>query len=154
MATYTIASICTNIHETFEEIAEINRVFNYDEIPDSIPNMDLPLIMVYPNLISPMSGGSETQVFSFGGGSTKMAIKEFVFIADLFVKQRANFNESLIALVPLAQIVLDKVEAQPTRAPFGDEAISSFQFEGERSVINYGDADYDCVRYTISVRVF
>ena len=155
MVEYSLGSICTDIHTTLEGVAGIARVYNYNEIPDSIPNMDLPLFMVYPNLLSPFSGSSETQTFSFMGDSSKrVTIRDWVFVADLFVKQRAIFSESLALLATHVQSTLDVLDNQPGNAPFGTPAIKSFQYEGERVVINYSEADYDAMRFTITVRIF
>lgn len=155
MAEYTLGSICTDIHTTLEGVTGISKVYNYYEIPDSIPNMDLPLFMVYPNLLSPYSASSETQTFSFlGNTENRITIRDWVFIADLFVKQRAIFRESLALLATHVQSTLDILDTQPGQSPFGTPAIKSFQYEGERVVINYGDADYDAMRFTITVRIF
>lgn len=155
MAEYSIASINTSIVDTLSTATGIKRVQDLDEITTSIPNMDLPLLVVYPDSGAEVAQDSNTQQNTFGGGTSQKIIqREWTYICDLYVRQRSLLSLALPEFAQYTQAVIDVMDAQPTNALFGDPAIKSFQYTWERVTITWSNADYDASRLTINVRIY
>lgn len=158
MPTVTHKDICDGIRDTVGAAAGIKRVQSVDEITESIPEMDMPLLMVYPQAWGADTGG-ETQKSSFG--SSPLIQASPVYVADVYIPSKSGIAESFGVLVNVADEIDLLIEAQTTLPLFGvladdgiTKAIKSFQWTGERVTLEYASVNYDGIRYTFTMSIF
>lgn len=158
MAVYSIASINTAIEETLATATGIQRAQDLAEITDQIPDADMPLLQVYPDSWSG-AANSGTHQNTFGGkgtNTTSIKVREWTFIADIYVARHAVFGEAMVKLATIAAALQDVLDAQEVTPLFGDasEAIKSFQYSAERVTFEYSQAKYLGIRITLTLMMF
>jgi len=155
MATYDVKAINTAIATTFKSISAIETVQDLHQLTENIPDQDVPLVQVYPDGWGNVSTDSETQQITFGGGGVTRVIQhDWTHIADVYISKKSRFGEAMVAWAEISQAVMDKLDALDPDSPFGSQAIRSFQYDGERVVINSSNEDWLVCRITIVVRIF
>jgi len=148
----TIAQICDAIESTLGAATGITRSQSYDELTESIPTGDTPLLQVYPETVRANATG-ETDRSSFRGGVRQT---EIVILADLYAQQRRHMGEDMEALVDGIDAIIDVIEDQDTKSYFGLAGIQAFSWRGERVTFVYGDAQqpYVGMRFYFTLRIF
>lgn len=154
---FDLATINTAIESTLATAVGIKRSQDLDELTENIPEMDLPLLQVVPNNWSGASRSS-THVNSFAGrGTPAVAIQEKTWVYDVYVfiaPVGQRFNESTVKLITIAAAITEVLDAQQEVPLFGEEAIRSFQYQAERGVIPFSNAEYRGIHITLTVELF
>lgn len=157
MATVTHLAICDGIRTTLGAAAGIKRIQSVDEITESIPEGDMPLLMTYVQSWGADTGG-DTQKSSFG--SSPLIQSSPVYVADVYIPSKGSIAESFGVLVTIADQCDLLIEAQVGITLFGvldsasNAAIKSFSWSGERVTLEYADVNYPGIRYTFTMSIF
>lgn len=156
MATVTHLAICDGIRDTVGAAASIVRSQSVDEITESVPPGDMPLLMVYPQSWGADVGG-DTQKSTFTGSVIQSSP---VYHADIFIPKKGSIKDSFGLLVQVADECDLLIEAQKSPTLFGvldsasNPAIKSFGWTGERVTIEYAGENYAGIRYSFTLRIF
>lgn len=156
MATVTHEAICDGIRDTLNAEG-IKRVQSVDEITESIPEGDMPLLMTYPQSWGADTGG-DTHKSSFGGSPLIQASP--VYVADVYIPSKGSIAESFGLLVTIADQcdLLIEAQTEPTLFSVLDDAnnpaIKSFSWTGERVTLEYAGVNYPGIRYTFTMSIF
>lgn len=156
MATVTHLAICDGLRDTIGAAASIIRSQSVDEITESVPPGDTPLLMIYPQSWGADTGG-DTQKTTFSGSVIQSSP---VYNADIFIPKKGSIKESFGLLVQVADECDLLIEAQKSPTLFGildsanKPAIESFSWTGERVTIEYAGETYAGIRYTFTMSVF
>ncbi len=155
MATWTFTTLNTSIENTLATATGITRAQDLDEISESIPNADMPLLMVYPDNWASATD-SQTNKNTFGGVvDDPLQRKSIVFNVDVYIAQvGAKFSESMVSYATIAQAITDVLNAELLKPLFSDAAIENFTWSAERVVLNYSNVDYIGIRFTITLEIF
>ena len=136
--------LCSDIAETFREVANLNRVQDVDEITDTIPEGDMPLLMVYPATTEGDAFGG-TQMSSFGGGINRpVQVETCVIDVDIYIGRITGmpFQEAMDLLFQVWAAVKTIVRNQTVKPYFNNAQIQSFQWSMERGTLSFSGADY------------
>lgn len=152
MATWTLTTINTSIENTLATATGITRSQDLSELTENIPEMDLPLLMVYPQTIE-LVANSSTMKNTFGSSPAQQ--HKPLYHCDVYIAPVGGVLRDIIpTLVTTWQNVLDVFKAQ-TEAPFfGDSAIKAFSVTSERIILDYSQQSYHGIRFAITVTIF
>lgn len=156
MATVTHLAICDGIRDTIGVAASIKRKQSMDEITESVPEGDTPLLMVYNQSWGADTGG-DTHKSTFTGSVIQSSP---IYVADIFVPKKGSIAESFGLLVQIADECDLLIEAEKIPTLFGvldsasKPAIKSFSWTGERVTIEYAGTNYAGIRYTFTMSIF
>lgn len=156
MTLLNIEGICTSIATTFTTVADLNLVWNIDDILDNIPDGDMPILMVYPESTS-FDVGSSTQMTTFGGGSKRPVIQEETTIrADVYVAKVGGkpLREVLPLQTQLWDVLKTELSAQTVKPYFGNEQVKSFQPSMNRVLLPFSSYNYYGIQIDIVIREF
>lgn len=153
---FDLKTINTAIEETLAEATGITRAQDLAELTDNIPEMDLPVLQVAPITWSGASG-SGTHLNSFAGaGTDSVALqrKNWVYEVFVYVATKAMFAQGMVKMVEIAAALTEILDAQQKAPLFGQEAIRSYQYVAERSLLNYSDVDYHGFKITLTLELW
>lgn len=156
MSNFAFRPVITAIAAKLKPIKKIHRVQDVDQITESIPPADLPLLMIYPNSISGDTLGS-TQMSTFGGSANQIpvVVEDAIITCDIYIAQvGANLAESIKDLTEVFDDVLEVVRAETTQPYWGSDLIKSYQWDMERGIIEYAKVSYFTITLTLTIREF
>lgn len=154
MPIVTIGAICTSIHETMEEISDLEQVQNYNEITEGMNTY--PTLQVYwESIEADVNGDTSASTLCKGVSQT-----DIIFHLDLYARQRSQIAEGMQEVTDLSSLIHDKLQEQtecdspPNCVYFGNEAIRSYHWTASRVVFEYGTVLYPGARFILTVRIF
>jgi hypothetical protein len=156
MTVLNVEGVCTSIADTFAAVADVNLVWNIDEILDNIPDGDMPLLMVYPESTE-FDVGSGTQMTTFGGGAKRPVVQEETTIrADTYVSKVGGkpLREVLLLQTQLWDVLKSTLSAQTVKPYFGNEQIKSFQASMSRVIFPFSSYTFYGIQIDIVIREF
>lgn len=151
----TLTQINSAIHDTIaNNLTTIDYTQDYDDLTEGLANT--PLLQVYWNNLQFVSEGSSTDRRTFGGDSNKKPVrtKRYTFRADLYLDPRAMLDTVFSEMLPIVDEINDILEDQDQEPYFGLSGIKSYTFSCERGNIEYANASYPVVQWTIEIYVF
>jgi hypothetical protein len=159
MANVTLGAIVDAVEGVLDDATTLARSQTYDELTESIPPGDMPLLQVYPEGNPGVAVGGTTDRTSFGGG---VRVQQYVIHADYYARQRSHIDEDMKALVDGID-AMEAVLVTENLKPYfglsddaGNDAIESFNWSWSRVTFVYGDAQtpYVGARFVINVFVY
>lgn len=144
MTQLNVTDLCKNITETFRSIPELRTVYDIDQILDSIPPNDMPLLMVYPNETT-ADEQSGTQMTTFGGGAIRpIQVEGIVIACDVYIGTQGGLPvlDAITSMLKIWDAVNEKVRLQTIKPYFGDVQIKAFSWTLERSTLIYNQKPY------------
>jgi hypothetical protein len=156
MSIPTIAEICDavdiQIGEVLVTAGDLVRSESYDELSEGINDENV--LQVYPESIDPVAAGSETHKRTLGGSGGPVIHEAITVFADYYARQRSHIDEDMATLVAGIQAVREELKNQDCPTPFGLENVGSFQWSGNRVIIEYAGVQFMAWRWTLVFEVF
>jgi len=156
MTQLDVKTLCLNITETFRVVPELKVIQDINDITDSIPPGDMPLLMVYPNETEG-SSSSETQGKTFGGGANRpVQIEDTTISIDVYIGIAGGvpLRDILAQLIDVWNALNEIIRAQTIQPYFGDSQIKSFQWTMTRSELRFAGVPHYGISIDLSVREF
>lgn len=152
MATWTLTTINSSIEATLATATGLTTAQDIDELTENIPEMNMPLLMVYPEEVE-LAKGSGTMKNTFG--STPVQQHAPIYHADLYVSKVGGkpLKEAIPLLITTWDAVMDIFRAETERPFFDNSAIQSFHVTSKRSVLEYSNERYLGVRFVITIDI-
>lgn len=90
--------------------------------------------------------GSATHMNTLGGG---LKLRRIAVEIALLARPRNQVGEGLADLANYADDIMDKLEEQPAKTPFGLSGVHTFHWTGRQGIINYGGVDHVGAIFTL-----
>lgn len=125
----TIEQLCDAVATTLGAAASIVRTQSYDELTESYPPGDLPLMQVYPESgeQDPFSG--QTAQSSFRGVTR---VTEVLLHVDVPCRARSHLGLDMASVLSVVGEVVTILEAQKVKPYFGQDRIMGFRWQWQR----------------------
>ncbi len=147
MAIYSIGTLSKAIGTTLSAAASVQRLEQYDELTEGMP--DRGTLQVYPDQNLGTSFDSDTHKLTL---KTRHTIKEYVILADFYVRPRSQIAEGMDEFVQAADDFEDILDVQDC-PNFGRAEIRSFRWNWDRVIFDYAGEQYVGIRMFITIRV-
>ena len=152
-AELSIETICDAIKTEFTTLitsGDLVAIQNFDELTEGINDQNV--LQIYPESGGPVSGNSETHKFTLG--SDPVIIEDMVIHLDYYARQRSHLGEDMAQLVTGLDVIRAKIKEECTACSIFGIDVKNFQWEWNRFVITYAEADIVGVRFILRIRIF
>ena len=152
-AELSVKSICDAIQSAMNDLVvsgDLVAVQNFDELTEGINDENV--LQIYPESGGPVSGNSETHKFTLG--PDPVIIEDIVIHLDYYARQRSHLGEDMGQLVTGLDIIRTKIKEECTPCSIFGIDVKNFQWEWNRFVITYAEADFVGVRFILRIRIF
>ncbi len=147
MAIYSIGDLSKAIGTTLGAAASVQRLEQYDSLSEGMP--DRATLQVYPDQNIGTSFDSDTHKLTL---ATKHTLKEYVILADFYVRPRSQIAEGMDEFVQAVDDFEDILDVQDC-PNFGRSEIRSFLWAWDRVIFQYASVEYVGIRMFITIRV-
>lgn len=147
MAVYSLGTLVKAIGTTLSAAAVVQRLEQYDGLTEGMP--DKGTLQVYPDQNIGTSFDSDTHKLTL---KTKHSIKEYVVLADFYVRPRSQIAEGMDEFVDAVDDFEDILDVQDC-PNFGRPEIRSFHWNWDRVLFEYGAELYVGLRMFVTIRV-
>lgn len=149
MAVYSIGTLVKEIGTTLFAggSALVTRLEQYDELTEGMPDRGTLQVYVDQNLGT--SFDSDTHKLTL---KTKHTIKEYVVLADFYVRPRSQIEEGMDEFHQSVDYFEDILDVQDC-PNFGRGEIRSFRWNWDRVIFDYAGEQYVGLRIFITIRV-
>ena len=152
-AELSVKSICDAIQSAMNDLVvsgDLVAVQNFDELTEGMNDENV--LQIYPESGGPVSGESATHKFTLG--PDPVIIEDMVIHLDYYARQRSHLGEDMAQLVAGLDVIRAKIKEECTACSIFGINVKNFQWEWNRFVITYAEADYVGVRFILRIRIF
>jgi hypothetical protein len=152
-AELSVETICDAIKTEFNTMivaGDLVAIQNFDELTEGLNDENI--LQIYPESGGPVSGNSETQKFTLG--TDPVIIEDMTIHLDYYTRQRSHLGEDMGQLVTGLDKIRAKIKEECTACSIFGIDVKNFQWEWNRFVITYAEADYVGVRFILKIKIF
>ena len=144
--THAKVSVYDLVEAVRDEMAEIASavVLSNETVSEGINDPSKVMLINWSELGG--AAGSRTHTNTMGGGLQQRRI---VVEISLYARPRNQLGEGLADVANYADDIMDKLEEQPVKTPFGLSGVHTFHWSGRQGLIEHGGINYAGAIFTL-----